>query len=95
MTTEIENLKRGQKIANELAFYGWNEFARSLTDFWNERKFLTPKQMDAAERMLEKAKAKQWDKDFKAPLRIEQHWEGEEVSPVPDSVSYVPEEEPF
>ena len=55
-----EDLRRAQELCEGLSPFGWNEFAQSLIEFFNERRFLTEKQMEAGERMLKKAKEDDW-----------------------------------
>ncbi len=57
---DYEKQKRAYKLCTQLAPYSWNNFAKSLIDFFNEKSFLTIKQIEAGETMLEKAKANNW-----------------------------------
>ena len=41
-----EKQKQAHQLCTNLAPYSWNEFAKSLVEFFNERGFLTDKQMD-------------------------------------------------
>tara|TARA_B100001250_G_scaffold321373_1_gene284437 strand:- start:27366 stop:27656 length:291 start_codon:yes stop_codon:yes gene_type:complete len=64
-----EKQKQAHQLCTNLAPYSWNEFAKSLVEFFNERGFLTDKQMDAGERMLRKAKENKWS-EGNPPLAV-------------------------
>jgi hypothetical protein len=79
-----------------LSHYSWNEFAKSLIDFFNERRFLTAKQIEAGERMLKKAKASDWTRQ-NPPLPVVRFNDDElqsDQSVAPASID-IEEEEPF
>ena len=91
-----EDLRRAQDLCVGLSSFGWNEFAQSLIEFFNERRFLTEKQMQAGESMLKKARENDWGTS-NPPLpvvRLEENELEEPGETIPDPIS-IEEEEPF
>ena len=91
-TNERENQIRAHALATSLSVYVWNEFAKSLVEFFNERQFLTPKQINAGESMLKKAKENDWSHSDQ-PIMV-MPLIGQEDSKQ-EAPTFDPNEEPF
>ena len=57
----LEKKRQAHKLAKELAVFGWNNFAQSLVEFYNDRGFLTDKQIEAGRNLISKAKENDWN----------------------------------
>ena len=91
-----EDLRKAQELCEGLSHYTWNDFAKSLIEFFNERRFLSAKQIEAGERMLKKAKANDWTRQT-PPLPVVRFDDAElqsDQSVAPASID-IEEEEPF
>tara|TARA_R100000655_G_scaffold1922_4_gene7247 strand:- start:4588 stop:4872 length:285 start_codon:yes stop_codon:yes gene_type:complete len=93
--TEIdyEKQKRAHKLCTQLAPYSWNNFAKSLIDFFNEKGFLTIKQIEAGEGMLKKASEKKWTQG-EDPIPV-MPIIGQSMDKTEPPISIEDEEEPF
>ncbi len=79
--SKIEKKRRAFKLATQLAKYAWNDFAKSLVEFYNEAGFLTDKQIIAGRNLVTKAQENQWG-ESSPPLPVTPFKE-EEVEPEP------------
>ena len=90
----MSNDRQQEKIAHELALklapYAWNDFAKSLVEFFNKNNFLTPKQITAGENLVRKANEADW-KPSDQPLKVLPLIGQEE----PETPTYNPNEDPF
>ena len=65
MSQDNKYAERDYKLCVRLSKYaGWNEFARSLIEFYNEAGFLTPKQAKAGENLVMKGEQAEWSVDM-------------------------------
>jgi len=80
--SEIEKKRRAFKLAKQLAKYAWNDFAKSLVEFYNEAGFLTDKQIVAGRNLITKAQANQWG-ESDTPLPVVPFEEEEQTTPEP------------
>ena len=83
---ELEKKRQAFKLATELAGFAWNDFAKSLVEFYNERGFLSPKQLEAGRNLLRKARESGWN-ESSPPLAVVSFQEEQSKPPI--------EEEPF
>ena len=81
-----EKKRQAYKLATELSVFGWNNFAQSLVEFYNERGFLSPKQIVAGRNLITKARENNWN-ESNPPLAVIPFEEPE--------IEAQPEEEPF
>ena len=89
-----EDLRRAQELCVGLSIFGWNEFAQSLIEFFNEKRFLTKKQMESGERMLKKAKESDWGTS-NPPLAVLRFDDAELETGKPTVPARIEEEDPF
>ena len=89
MATREEQIK-AHDLATKLAPYAWNDFAKSLVEFFNKNDFLTPKQIAAGENLVRKAKEGDWSASDE-PLKVMPLVGQQE----PEAPTYNPHEEPF
>ncbi len=82
----LEKKRQAFKLATELSVFGWNNFAQSLVEFYNERGFLSPKQLEAGRNLIRKAREAGWQ-ESNPPLAVNPFQE-QETQPQT-------EEEPF
>ncbi len=65
----IEKKRQAYKLAKQISVFGWNGFAQSLVEFYNERGFLTPKQLEAGRNLLRKGREAGWN-ESNPPLAV-------------------------
>ena len=85
----LEKKRQAFKLATELSVFGWNNFAQSLVEFYNERGFLTPKQLEAGRKLVNKGKEAGWN-ESNPPLAVNP-FDEETTTPVNEEI----EEDPF
>ena len=90
MMADREEQKRAYELAKKLAPFAWNDFAKSLVEFFNKNSFLTAKQITAGENLVRKAKEADWSVSDE-PIKV-MPIVGQQETEAP---AYNPNEDPF
>lgn len=90
MMADREEQKRAYELAKKLAPFAWNDFAKSLVEFFNKNSFLTMKQITAGENLVRKAKEGDWSVSDE-PIKV-MPIVGQQETEAP---TYNPNEDPF